>query len=505
MKQKVFISSVQGEFAEERHLLADYFRNDSLMHLFFDPFIFEEVPATDNNPEKVYLSEVKESDIYIALLGENYGHEDVQGVSPTEHEYNTAKEFNLQRWIFIKDVERRNNKEKVFINKIESDVSRKIFTNWEKLKKEVYNSCILFLKQNGFIDTHDFDSSLNRDASLGDIDNVLLHDFIRVARAKRNFPMKETDSVEKVLTSLKMLRNGQLVNSALLAFCRVPQKFFPTATVKCAHFHGLKIEKPIPDYKEFGGTVFDMSQQAVDFVLSKISLSTGARDVSNRVDTEYEIPRRVVAEAIINAIAHRDYLSNSSIQIYVFKNRIEIVNPGKLPVELSIEDLKKPHNSYPHNPILAECLFLTGDIERFGTGTLDLFELSSLQRLPEPLFLTDQGVRLTIWRTISLAVKSTDHYTDHYTDHDTDYDTDHDASLIERLILIMDSELSRKEMMLSLDLKHSKNFRDNYLSPAEDKGYIQMTIPDKPRSKFQKYKLTRKGNILHNKLIKLRN
>jgi ATP-dependent DNA helicase RecG len=316
-----------------------------------------------------FISEVNVSDFYIGLLGKYYGYEDKEGISPTEHEYDKAKDENVQRWIFINSIEERHPKERIFITKIEGDVSRKIFSSWETLKAEVYNSCILFLKQNGFIDTHDFDSSINRDATLEDIDSELLREFVVLAKAKRNFPMKETDTADKILTALKMLRKGQLVNSAILAFCRRPQLFFPSATVKCAHFHGLKIEKPIPDYKEFGGTIFEMAEQAVNFVLSKISLSTGARDVSNRVDTHYEIPRRVVAEAIINAVAHRDYSSNSSV----------------------------PHNSYPRNPILAESLFLTGDIERFGTGTLDMFELSSLQSLAEPLFITEEGVKITVW------------------------------------------------------------------------------------------------------------
>ena len=75
--------------------------------------------------------------------------------------------------------------------------------------------------------------------------------------------------------------------------------------------------------------------------MSKISVSTGTREKSNIVETVYEVPRRVIAETIINAVAHRDYYSKAGIQVSVFKDRIEISNPGSLPPELDIEDLKK--------------------------------------------------------------------------------------------------------------------------------------------------------------------
>ena len=99
-KQRIFISSVQNEFKIERKTLTAYLRNDPLMGDFFDPFIFEEVPANTYTPGKVYINEVKESDIYIGLLGAEYGYEDEQGISPTEREYNKAKEegFKVTIW-----------------------------------------------------------------------------------------------------------------------------------------------------------------------------------------------------------------------------------------------------------------------------------------------------------------------------------------------------------------------------------------------------------------------
>ena len=100
--EKIFISSVQKEFAQERRAVAEYLREDPLLGSFFEPFLFEEVPATTANHGAVYLEEVRRSHIFIALLGIEYGFEDVDGISPTEREYSAAKEEGIPRWIYIK-------------------------------------------------------------------------------------------------------------------------------------------------------------------------------------------------------------------------------------------------------------------------------------------------------------------------------------------------------------------------------------------------------------------
>ena len=503
-REIIFISSVQKEFAAERKALATYIREDELLKLFFEPYLFEEIAATGENPRTVYLKEVRTCDIYAGLLGTDYGFEDQDGISPTEQEFDEAQEANKLCWVFIKGGSSlsRHPKEVAFIDKVGERVSRKRFETSDELKKEIYRSAILYLKQSGKIDADDFDSSISRKDELEDISEEALSEFVREARGKRNFPLKVTDPTEKILTHLRLMRQGQLINPAILAFGTNPQVFFPSATVKCAHFHGFTVSKPIPDYKEFGGTIFQMADDAIDFVLSKISLSTGDRSKSNLVDTTYEIPRAVIAEGIINAIAHRDYYSKGSIQVSVFKDRIEISNPGSLPKELDISQLKEPHSSYPFNPTLANCMFLTGAIERFGTGIPEMFALSADRGLKAPEFQDTKTFLVTLWRPSA----STTHDTDHDTDYDTDHDTDHDQQYIfieelpKRLIWVLEGEKSRNELMGILQLKHNPTFRENYIEPAMVKGWIEMTIPDKPQSKKQRYRLTQAGALEKEKI-----
>ena len=500
---KVFISSVQNEFAEERKELARYLRHDPLLGTFFEPFLFEEVPATTDSPGKVYISEVESSEIYIGLLGETYGYEDDEGISPTEREYDQAKKEHLPRWIFIKEVKGivRHPKEIALIHKIEQDVSRKKFSDMVSLKQEVYRSCVLFLKQTGKIESHDFDDTLHPTAGIDALDEGEIKEFVAIARKKRNFPLKETASVERVLKHLRMMREGKLVNSVLLVFAPDPQVYFPTSTIKCAHFHGNQVQKPIQDYKEYGGAVFEVTDEAINFILTKISLSTGTREISNHVETIYEIPRAVIAEGIINAVAHRDYTSKGSIQVSVFKNRIEISNPGSLPPELDISDLKEPHSSYPHNPLLAGCMFLTGDIERYGTGIIEIYKLMKDRGLKPPEISLDEGFKLTIRRPSADTVHDTIHDTIHDTVHDASETYREIAELEHRLELIIRYEMSRVQLMEILELKNRSHFVKKYLDPSLSKGYIEMTLTSKSKSQHQKYRLTPKGSALKAQLL----
>jgi ATP-dependent DNA helicase RecG len=402
---KVFISSVQKEFAAEREALFQHFKTDALLSSFFEPILFEKLPAASQAPNKVYIDEVGQSRIYPGLLGADYGYEDASGVSPTEHEYNHATALQSERWIFIKGGNelKRHEKENRFIRKAGEDVSRKRFNTIDELKQEVDKACVAFLQHKGLITYQPFDASLHPTATINDLDENKIENFINLARAKRNFPLRQGTATDKVLAHLNMLQEQQLSNSALLVFGKKPQQFFPTAIVKCAHFHGLQVEKPIPDHKVFRGDVFEQVDQAVDFVLSKINVSVGTRDKSVQAPIQYEIPRAAVTEAIVNAVAHRDYKSNGSVQVMLFTDRLEVSNPGRLAPELSLAKLRIEHGSYPTNPLLAECMCQAGYIERFGTGTLEIIRLSEEAHLDEPDFNIDEGFKVVLWRPSAVS------------------------------------------------------------------------------------------------------
>lgn len=479
-KYKVFISSVQNEFDHERKMLVDYFQTDILLAPFFESFIFENNPADTKNPETIYLNKIKQADIYIGIIGTQYGFEDASGISPTEKEYDAAKAKGIPRWIYILNTNKsRHPREELFIQKLSKDVSWKFFTNTDNLKKEIIHTCFEFLKQKGRIENDDFDNALHPYCTIQDIDPALIKNFIEIAREKRNFAEKTTTPPEDVLKRLNLTRNHKIVNSALLLFSANPQQFFPAATIKCAHFHGTTIQKPIPDYKEFGGTIFQMAEQAVDFILSKISLSTGSRDNKILIDTEYEIPRAAIAEAVINALAHRDYRSKGSIQVSVFKDRIEIENPGHLPDEISLEDLKHPHASYPFNPLLANCLFLAGAIERYGTGTLEMIEKITSKGLPQPVFSSHKSFKVSLPRMLSEATtpevgtqKYADDIRSKFGINSEQIRNKFGINVLRTLELIL-VKPETTALEIAAELKLNPRTIENYLAKLKENGYLE--------------------------------
>ena len=172
-----------------------------------------------------------------------------------------------------------------------------------------------------------------------------------------------------------------------MLFAKDPQRFFRTSEVRCAQFYGTKVEKPIRNYQVFIGTLFEMIDKAVGFVMSRIDARVGTRDQSADAPVEYELPESAVAEAIANAVAHRDYTSNGSVQVMLFRDRLEVWNPGRLPDGFTVQKLREVHSSEPTNPVIAHPLFLTGYIEHLGTGTTDMIADCAAYGLRAPEFI----------------------------------------------------------------------------------------------------------------------
>lgn len=397
---KVFISSVQREFERERRQLCDYIRTDALLGQFFVPFIFEDLPASEISAQKAYLTQAAECHIYLGIFGTQYGYEDAEGVSPTEREYDTATAHFAHRLTYTLRTETpRHPKEQAFISKVEQDVVRRGFSTYEELRTAVYNSLIDYLVKKEVIRRVPFDAAAHPTATYDDIDPERVRTFVEKAKEKRKFPLAVSDSMEKVFSSIHVLTDdGRLTNSALLLFAKDPQRFFRTSEVRCAQFYGTKVEKPIRNYQVYTGTLFEMIDKAVGFVMSRIDARVGKRDQSADAPVEYELPESAVAEAIANAVAHRDYTSNGSVQVMLFRDRLEVWNPGRLPDGFTVQKLREMHSSEPTNPVIAHPLFLTGYIEHLGTGTTDMIADCAAYGLRAPEFIQAEDFRTVIWR-----------------------------------------------------------------------------------------------------------
>jgi predicted HTH transcriptional regulator len=490
-KIKIFISSVQAEFSEERQMLFEYILSDPLLGRFFDPFLFERLPAIDRRTDTIYLNEVQQCTIYLGLLGAQYGFEDAEGISPTEREFDHATLHHKTRLIFLTShsASERNEKQNKFIQKAQQVLIRKRFATIDELKTAVYAALVNYLIEKELIRVGPFDASLLPSATLEDIDTTKVSDFVRAARAKRGFKLQESAAVDEVLVHLNLMKEDRITNAAILLFGKEPQRFFINSEVRCVHFHGTIVEKPIPSYKVFKGDVFELVDQAVDFILSKLDYSVGTRSQEISIPGKYEIPKEIVTEAIVNAVAHRDYTNNGSIQVMLFSDRLEVINPGALPLGWTIEKLKTLHTSVPANPLLAEPMYLKGYIERLGTGTADIIRIARENNLQEPDFEQKDEFKAILYRPSSDQVPtkyrlSSDQVPQNLLSTSVE---------VRNLLKVMEGEMSRKEMQQALELKHDGNFRENYLDPALADAIIEMKYPDSPNHPKQKYLITEKG------------
>ena len=313
MTRRIFISSVQREFAKERKALADMIRKDMLLGTFFEVFIFEETAAQNRSAQSVYLDEVRNSDVYLGLFGAEYGFEDADGVSPTEREYDLATECGKCRLAFVKRMasHMRVPKERSLIAKVEREVTRKSFTSLVMLKKMVYEALFRFLQERDVVNVRPFDESFSLGVKLEDLDQDRIADFVRMVKAAGKVTFGAGISTKEILSRLGAFdaSTGKIANAAALLFSKNPALFRPAWEMKCLQLWGTTFEKPFPSYHIYRGTVFEQIDQALDFVMSRVDHWVGARDAaeSAQAPARSEFPIEAVREAIEGMRARGEY------------------------------------------------------------------------------------------------------------------------------------------------------------------------------------------------------
>ncbi len=248
-----------------------------------------------------------------------------------------------------------------------------------------------------------FDAGTCPNATFEDLDVKRMEQFIRTARAVKDFPLAEGTPPVELLRHMNLLNDGLPTNAAVLLFGRKPQRFVPSLEVTCAHFHGTEVVEPIPFYQAYTGTVFELIDHAVDFVLSKVDRRIGTRSKTARAPRSYEIPAEVMAEAIVNAVAHKDFTNNRPVQVMLFADRLEVHNPATLPSSLTLRLLRKAHRSIPSNPFLSDALHLTEYTQRLGSGMLNMTHRCAEAGLHEPEFSIADRFLATIRRPLWTA------------------------------------------------------------------------------------------------------
>lgn len=539
MNQRIFISSVQREFAKERRALAEMIRKDMLLGTFFDVFLFEEMAAQNRSAKSVYLDEVRNSDIYLGLFGCEYGFEDAEGVSPTEREYDLATECGKYRLAFVKRTAAHNRmpKERTLIAKVESEVTRKSFSSLAMLKKMVYEALFRYLQDRDVVNVRPFDGSYSLGVKLEDLDPERIANFVRMVRVAGKVTFAPGISTTEILSRLGAFDagTGKIANAAALLFAKNPALFRPSWELKCLQLWGTTFEKPFPSYHIYHGTVFEQIDQALDFVMSRVDHWVGARDAakSAQAPARSEFPIEAVREAIVNAVCHRDYTDDGSVQVMLFRDRLEVLNPGTLPRGWTAANLLQTHDSKPHNGILATAMQWAGYVEKSGYGTEDIVRKCKAWGLREPEYHPSSvDFRLVLWRQ---EVKELRDFTQvgevgevgspKGVESSGARGVESDAekpiksmvcdsssrlyppgamgvesgggvvrSLRDMILLsVMQQPKSRAEIARSLGKPRIFGNLVRRITTLLDDDLIELTVPDKPNSRLQKYRITKKG------------
>jgi predicted HTH transcriptional regulator len=509
----IFISSVQKELAEERRAVKAFVEGDPLLRRYFTAFLFEDLAAADRRADDVYLDAVDRCAVYVGVFGNEYGFEDAGGQAPTEREFDRATRRGKPRLIFVRgaDDRARHPKMAALVRKAGAQLIRRRFDSPQELTTALYASLVEYLERTGRLRTKPFDAAACPDAGLADLSSEKLGLFLSRAQSQRGYPLGPGTPMATALAHLNLLDGGQPTHAAVLLFGVQPQRFLLTSEVKCMHFHGTEVRKPIPSYQIYRGTVFELVDQAVDFVMSKINRAVGTRALGTQAPVEYELPREAVAEAVVNAVAHRDYASNASVQVMLFADRLDVWNPGELPPSLTLDELRRPHASIPRNPLIAEPLFLARYAEKAGSGILDMIARCRESGLPAPEFRQSGGQFIqTLGRprprvAPEVAVtegagpesrpesrsESRPEWWRARPEWRSEWGVD---SVHDRLLAALQAGPRRRSELASA-LGHStvSGALRRALHDLREVGLVVYTIPEKPGSRLQRYRFVRPG------------
>lgn len=390
MKIKVFISGNQKELSDERFAVKDAILNTPIIRNYFEPFLFEDLPAAGRDAVSTYLSEVKSSDIYIGILGNSYGLRNENGVSATELEYNTFLENVTagEVLIFIKghDDSSRDSETTEFINKAKELSVYKRFDSIEDMKDKIILSLESFLTSEGMISFEEFDDRINPKIGYDAIDENEVKDFLRKRAINMDLKVPNIPIIN-ILDSLEVLKEykGQTIptNTTILFFSQRASNYFPQNEIRIARFDGITRGASVIDKQEIKGPFYKMIDQTENFFRRNTRTAHKIADFK-RVDIP-EYPYSAIREALINAIAHRDYnRTGAPILFYIYDNRVEIISPGGLVSGVTLKNIGSKHEARNRN--ICRIFHETKDMEKLGNGIHKMRDDMRDYGLPAPEF-----------------------------------------------------------------------------------------------------------------------
>jgi ATP-dependent DNA helicase RecG len=233
--------------------------------------------------------------------------------------------------------------------------------------------------------------------STADIDTTELVRAVDEAVRRNRVDEPNTRDPLLLLQGLGLVRDGELLRAAVVLFGAAGrvETTYPQCTLRVARFRGNDRTEFI-DNRQFHGNAFTLLRHAERFLRENLPVAGRVLPgLFERVDDPL-YPPLALREALANAFCHRDYsIGGGSVAVAIYDDRLEVTSSGALHFGLTAEDLFRPHESLPWNPLVARMFYRSGLIESWGRGTLKIAELVQQAGLPLPE-IEDAGGCVTV-------------------------------------------------------------------------------------------------------------
>ena len=292
----------------------------------------------------------------------------------------------------------------------------------------------------------------------------------------------------EILDRLGLRKNGRIFRAAQILYGTQFSADYPQALLKLGRFRGTRITGDILDNRQDHMHAFAMVREAMAWLERMMPLS--ARFPVGRIEREdrFPVPTAALREAILNAVMHRDYSDPSGyVAIAVFDDRIEVRSMGRLPTGITAAALSGPHPSKPPNPLIAGAFHRTGAVEVWGRGTNRVIDECIRHGIEAPTFAERSGMVVVTFRAEIVPGATIE---------PSRHQVGTKLALSRQQVLVLESAKNARPLAELIELcgrSDRTKFRNDVLKPLLETGWLEMTIPDKPRSSKQRYRTTAAG------------
>lgn len=324
-----------------------------------------------------------------------------------------------------------------------------------------------------------WDSMTANDMSVDDLDEKRIRTAVtKGVRSGRMNPDAEDESTIEVLAKLDLLNNGKPTNAAVALFAKNTRNY-PEMELKMGYFKGNN-RMIFIDNKMEEGNFFELLDAGIAFLFRNLRISGEVKGLLR--EEKLEIPIEALREALTNALCHRQYeRTSASVSLAIYDDRVEIVNPGKFPPQLTTDTIRMSHESYPYNKKIAQVLYLTKNLEKWGTGANRMIELCREQGVAEPEWTTGNGTVTITFKRPSVGVSSEEttqnlhrNFTEKFTEKFTETLQKKDRDIAK--LVIENPKITQTEMAAALDI--SRQAIANRLKSMQERGIIKRVGPD---------------------------